>query len=361
MRAHFFYGLGLNLADALARDTKLPADLFQRVRNPVIKPETHAKNLLLPGSQIRNNQQDLLAKKPPRGRLRRRKRFIVHDELSERRILIVIVPHRCFQRHGLLRDFLDIMDFTDIRAHLGGNLLRQRLAAKVLQEPAFYLLIFLNGLHHVHRNTDGARLVRQCPRYRLSDPPGGVSGELESFTIVELLDCLKKAYIPLLYQIKKRQVRRTADVFFGKRNHKPQVGLGQFFLSLLVSLLDAARQLFLLVSGKQGDSSNLAQVHLHRIRRKMLQINLLLAPLSLAFTFGRRRVLLDHIQKLARLKNFHARVLELLIQRFQKLDIGFNRGEFLHYLGVRHKPAVASFLDKSFYFSLGLSLPRGAF
>src|SRR3712207_8270660 len=43
----------------------------------------------------------------------------------------------------------------------------------------------VDGLDHVHRDADGAGLIRDGPGDRLADPPRGVGRELEALGVVE--------------------------------------------------------------------------------------------------------------------------------------------------------------------------------
>ena len=61
------------------------------------------------------------------------------------------------------------------------------LAAQVLQELALHPDELVDGLHHVHRDADGAGLVGDGPGDGLADPPGGVGAELVTLAVVELL------------------------------------------------------------------------------------------------------------------------------------------------------------------------------
>src|SRR3546814_5965900 len=51
----------------------------------------------------------------------------------------------------------------------------------------------VDGLNHVHRNTDGARLIGNRTGDRLPDPPGGVGRELVTTAVFELADRLHQA------------------------------------------------------------------------------------------------------------------------------------------------------------------------
>ena len=89
----------------------------------------------------------------------------------------------------------------------------------------------VHALVHVHRDADGARLVRNGPRDRLADPPGGVRRELVAASVVEFVGRAHQADVAFLEQV--QQVQSAVHVFLSNRNHQPEVGLHQIFLGPL--------------------------------------------------------------------------------------------------------------------------------
>ena len=92
-------------------------------------------------------------------------------------------------------------------------------------ELALHPRHLVDRLHHVHRDPDRARLVRDRPGDGLPDPPGRIRGELVALGVVELLHRPDQAEVPLLDQVEEAQP--TADVALGDGHHQPQVGLDQ--------------------------------------------------------------------------------------------------------------------------------------
>ena len=79
----------------------------------------------------------------------------------------------------------------------------------------------------MHRNTNGARLVGDRARNRLSDPPRRIGRELIAATVFKLINRLHQANVAFLNQIEELQA--AVRIFFGNRNHQAQVGLDHFF------------------------------------------------------------------------------------------------------------------------------------
>ena len=129
------------------------------------------------------------------------------------------------QRHGLLRDLLDLADLLGADAHHAADLLRRRLAAEVLQQLALDAHQLVDRLDHVHGDADRAGLVGDRARDRLADPPRGVRRELVALGVVELLDRADQPEVALLDQVEEQHA--AADVPLRDRHDQPEVRLDQ--------------------------------------------------------------------------------------------------------------------------------------
>jgi hypothetical protein len=154
-------------------------------------------------------------------------------------------------------DPLDLPDPFGGELDPGGDLLHRGLPAQLLGELALDPDHLVDGLHHVHRDPDGPPLVRQRSGDGLTDPPGGVGGELEALGVVELLRRPHEPQVPLLDEVQERQA--PVPVPLGDGDHQPEVRLDQDFLGLLAPsdrlgqagpLLGAQHDLAPLLSGR---------------------------------------------------------------------------------------------------------------
>ena len=92
--------LGLDLADALAGDRELLADLFQRVVGVHADAEAHAQHAFFARGQRGEHARGGLAQVRLDGGVDRQDRVLVLDEVAEVRILLV--ADRRFERERLL-------------------------------------------------------------------------------------------------------------------------------------------------------------------------------------------------------------------------------------------------------------------
>src|SRR5215813_4029381 len=177
--------LGLDLSNPLPGHAEALADLFQRPLVPVDESKSELED---PAFTWRERVEDvfhLVVEHRQRGGVRGRDRLLVLDEVAEMGVLLL--SDRSFERHRVLRDLYDLADLVGGDAHLLPHLVVRRLASELLQQATLDPHQLVDGLDHVDGDPDGARLVRDCPRDRLPDPPGGVSRELVALVIVELL------------------------------------------------------------------------------------------------------------------------------------------------------------------------------
>src|SRR4029079_4733619 len=97
--------LGLDLADPLASDVELLADLFEGPGTPVLEAEPELQHASLATGQRVEHRLDLLLQELVRRGLGRRKCPAILDEVTEVRILFL--ADRRLERDRLLRDLDD--------------------------------------------------------------------------------------------------------------------------------------------------------------------------------------------------------------------------------------------------------------
>ena len=125
-------GLGLDLADALARDAKLAADFLERAGMSVDKAKAQLDNLALTIGKRVEHLGELFLQHGEAGGIGRNDSLGVLDEVAQLRILFL--ADGGLERHGLLRDLLDLADAVGTHVHLGTDLLGGRVTTQVLEE-----------------------------------------------------------------------------------------------------------------------------------------------------------------------------------------------------------------------------------
>src|SRR5579863_7418340 len=85
------------------------------------------------------------------------------------------------------------------------------------------------------RDTNGPGLVGDGTGDRLADPPGGVGRELVAALVLELVDRLHEADVPLLDEVEELQA--AVRVLLGDRDDEAEVSLDELGLRALAHAL----------------------------------------------------------------------------------------------------------------------------
>ena len=258
----------------------------------VDKAKAQLDNLALTIGKRVEHLGELLLQHGEAGSIGRNDSLGVLDEVTQ--LGILFLADGGLERHGLLRDLLDLADAVGAHIHLGTDLLGGRVTTQVLEELALHADELVDGLDHVHGNTDGTGLVGDGARNGLTDPPRGVRGELEALLVVELLDGADQAEVALLDQVQEQHA--ATDIALGDGDDQAQVSADERLLGLeahvlntgqathlgareldlarlgsleflggLESGLDLHGQINLFGGGQQIDLTDLLEVHTNRV------------------------------------------------------------------------------------------------
>ena len=230
-------GLGLDLADTLARDAKLAADFLERTGMSVDKAKAQLDNLALTIGKRVEHLGELLLQHGEAGSIGRNDSLGVLDEVAQ--LGILFLADGGLERHGLLRNLLNLADAVGAHVHLGTDLLGGRVATQILKELALHADELVDSLDHMHGNTDGTGLVGDSARNGLTDPPRGVRGELEALLVVELLDGANQTEVALLDQVKEQHA--AADIALGDGDDQTQVCADERLLGFEANVLNARK------------------------------------------------------------------------------------------------------------------------
>ena len=153
----------------------------------------------------------------------------VFDEVAEVRIFLF--SDGGLEGDGLLRDLEDLADLRDRDVHAAGDLFGGGFATKLLHELTRGADELVDGLDHVHRDADGAGLVRDGAGDGLTDPPGGVGREFVTATVLELVDGLHEADVALLNEVE--ELEAAVGVLLRDGDDEAKVGLDELALGAL--------------------------------------------------------------------------------------------------------------------------------
>src|SRR5437667_1918846 len=149
--------LSLDLADTLARYREGLTDFLQRMFTAIFQPEAHLDALLLARRERAQHLRSLVFEVDVDHSLSWRDHCTVFNEVAQMRIFLF--ADGCLERNRFLRDLQDLPDLAHRDVHPLRDLFGGRLAAQLLHERARGADELVDGLDHVHRDADGARLV----------------------------------------------------------------------------------------------------------------------------------------------------------------------------------------------------------
>ena len=165
-------GLGFDLADAFTGHGEVLANFFQGVLRSVFETEPHLDDAFFAWSQRVQNLFGHFFQVDVDHRIRRRHDTAVFDEVTE--MGIFFLSDRCFQRYRFLCDLEHLANLGNRDIHALGDLFTRGLAAKFLNQSARSPNELVDRFDHVDRNTDRPRLIGDCTRNGLADPPCGI-------------------------------------------------------------------------------------------------------------------------------------------------------------------------------------------
>ena len=188
--------------------------------------EAHAQHLGLAGGQAGEHGAGSFAQTFSGSGVNGRQGLDVFNEVAQ--VAVFVITDRGFHGDRFLGDLQYLADLVLGHFHALAQLFRRGLAAHLLQHLTGDAVEFVDGFDHVHRNTDGAGLVRDGAGDGLTNPPCGVGGELVATAILEFVDRLHQADVAFLNQIEELQA--AVGVLLGNGDNQTQVGFHHFLL-----------------------------------------------------------------------------------------------------------------------------------
>ena len=227
--AQFAERLGLDLADALAGDGEVLADLFERVLQPVgPSPKRILMTFSSRGVSVFSTSSVIS------------RRFEVTTASAGFRIdLSSMKSPRCESSSspiGVSSEIGSCAIFKTFRTFETGmsillrDLFARRLAAQLLHERARRPDQFVDRLDHVDRDADRARLIGDRARDGLPNPPRRIGRKLVAAPPLEFVDGLHQADVAFLNQVQELQA--AVGVLLGDRDDESEVGFDQFAFGL---------------------------------------------------------------------------------------------------------------------------------
>ena len=168
---------------------------------------------------------------------------------------VLFLPHRRFQTDGLLRQLQQFPHLVRFHIQCGSDLLHGGLPPIFVQQVACRFLDPVDALHQMHRNADGAPLIRNGAGNGLPDPPRCIGRELKATLRLKLFRRFHQAEVALLNEIQKRQ--SPPGVALGHRYNQPQICFAQGAARLCIPCPGSLCQRHLLPGSQQRHPADL--------------------------------------------------------------------------------------------------------
>ena len=223
--AQFAQGLGFDLTDPFTGHVKNLANFLEGFHPPVVQAIAQAQHIAFAGAEGGQNTLQVFTKQVL-GNVLLGILDVGFDEIAQAGILFL--ADWGLQGDRQLGTLGDEAQFFDGHFHRFGDFLFRWLPAEFLRENLGGFLDPGDRFVEVHRQADGAALVGNGSCDCLTNPPGGVSGELVALFVVELFGCPNQAKASFLNQVLEAQA--PIHVLLGNRDHQAQVGLHHLFL-----------------------------------------------------------------------------------------------------------------------------------
>ena len=162
---------------------------------------------------------------------------------------VFLFTDRFFQGNRFLGDLLDLTDLFHGKIHSFGNFFYGRFTSQLLDQSALFADQTVDGLDHVHRNTDRSCLIGDCTCDRLTDPPCSICTELKTLGVVEFVDRFDQTEVTFLDQIE--ELHATSEITLCDRNYETKVCFDQLGLRILIAFEHALGEFLFLFCRKK--------------------------------------------------------------------------------------------------------------
>ncbi len=199
------------------------ADFFERAGFAAVEAEAELEDLAFALVEWTEEAVDLVGEQRSGGDFEGRFGAAVFDDVAE--FSIAVFAKRLAERERFGREAQCFGDLFFGHLDFGRELDERCGAAELELQASTCLLQAGERVAGVHGEADGATGVGDAAGDRLTNPPGGVGGELEALAPVELFDGVHETEVALLDEVKQRQARGL--VLLGDRNHEAEVRLDE--------------------------------------------------------------------------------------------------------------------------------------
>jgi len=255
------------LANALARDAKHRADLFERVLASALEAEVETQNLCVARRQRAERLLDLVGEEAIHCFLFRVRHLVGDEPLDERAIAFGI--HRRVEADVARVERRQRLNHVHRKTGQLRELFRARLAVELLAKDLGRLDDSRKISGAVQRHANRASLARERREDRLTDPPHGVGDELYALIRIEFAGSREQTNVAFTDEIDERQA--AVLIFFCDRDDEAEVPLHQLLECILVTGADLLGEVDFFRSFEERIGADLVEVLVENIPLRFIR------------------------------------------------------------------------------------------
>ena len=259
--AQLTQSLRLDLADTFSGYIKFLAHFFQRSCSAIIQTKAQTQYFFFSFCQSIQYFHELFLQQSKCCRFCGCGNIVIGNEITQ--MAVFFFPDRSFQRNRLLCNLHDFTHFFLGHLHFHCQFFCGRFTTQLLQQLSGNTDEFVDGFYHMHRDTNGTRLICNGTGNCLSDPPCCIGREFKAFMEVEFFNCLNQPQITFLNQIQEQHP--TTNISFCDADYQTQVRFCQFLFGFFVAFFHTSCQFNFFLCCQQGHFTNFFQIHTHRV------------------------------------------------------------------------------------------------
>lgn len=213
--------IGIDMEDKLKSEREMMEKLLKSMVSVNENEEENKKKKLIKRSKRREKEGSSIEKIGMNGRIDRKKRVIVIDEIEK--VWIIIIEERSLEGDRLIGDFKKIEKFLERNGKILRKLLRSRLKEDLMKNMERSKKDIVDSLDNMKRNEDSEGMIGNRKGNWMKNKKGRIGREIVEEEILKIIERFNEENIELMNEIE--EMKEEVSVIIGNRNKKEKVRL----------------------------------------------------------------------------------------------------------------------------------------